>query len=85
LQQRESLENGGIITGDVNEKVVVIEGLELDLDVGRLHNLVDLAILFAADELAMLIGKLDLKASLVMKGLDGLGQAGKIVGETHTP
>jgi hypothetical protein len=33
----------------------------------------------------MLIGKLDLKAGLVMKGLDDLGQAGKIVGEMHTP
>jgi hypothetical protein len=37
-----------------------------------LHNFVDLAILFATNELAMLVGKLDLEANLVMKGLEGL-------------
>ena len=48
---------------------MLVERLELDLDVGRLHNLVDLAILLAANELAMLISELDLEAYLVMEGL----------------
>jgi hypothetical protein len=65
------LENRRIIASNVDEEVVVIKRLELDLDVGRLHNFVDLAILFATNKLAMLVGKLDLEANLVMKGLVG--------------
>jgi len=67
------LENRRIIASNVDEEVVVIKRLELDLDVGRLHYFVDLAILFATNKLAMLVGKLDLEANLVMKGLVGLG------------
>ena len=48
---------------------MLVERLEFDLDVGRLHNLVDLAILLAADELAVLVSELDLEAYLVMIGL----------------
>ena len=46
-----------------------IERLELDLYVRSLHDLVDLAILLAADELAVLVSELDLEAYLVMIGL----------------
>ena len=48
---------------------MLVERLEFDLDVGRLHNLVDLAILLATDELAVLVSELDLEAYLVMIGL----------------
>ena len=48
---------------------MLVERLELYLDVGRLHDLVDLAILLATDELAVLVSELDLEAYLVMIGL----------------
>ena len=48
---------------------MVVKRLELDLHVGRLHNLVDFAVLFATDELAVLVSKLDLEAYLVVEGL----------------
>jgi len=81
------LENRSIIAGNVDEEVVIIKRLELDLDIGCLHNFVDLAILFATDELAMLVGKLDLEANLVMKGLVGLGSSSAlyVAQETDTP
>lgn len=72
------MENRSIIAGNVDKEVVVIKGLELNLDVGRLHNFVDLAILFATDELAVLVGKLNLEANLVMKGLVGRMKFGMI-------
>ena len=69
LKKGKTLQHRCIVTSDVNEEVMLIESLELDLDVGRLHNLVDLAILLAADELAVLVSELDLEAYLVMIGL----------------
>ena len=58
-----------IIARNVHQEVVVIEGLELDFHPGHLHDFVDLAILFPRNEIAMLIGQLDLKTDLVMKVL----------------
>ena len=63
------MQNRRVTSSDIDEEVVLVERLELDLDVGRLHNLVDLAILLAADELAVLVSELDLEAYLVMIGL----------------
>ena len=63
------MQNGVVRSSDVDQEVVVVEGLKLDLDVGRLHDLVDLAILLAADELAVLVSELNLEAYLVMIGL----------------
>lgn len=48
---------------------MVIESLEFYLHVRRLHDLVDLAILLTANELAMFIGQLDLETYLVMERL----------------
>ena len=69
LEESEALENGCIGASDVDEEVVVVEGFELDLDVRSLHDLVNLAILLAADELSVFIGQFDLEAYLVMEGL----------------
>lgn len=69
LQQAETLKNRVVVAGDVDEEVVVVKRLELDLDVGRLHDLVNLPILFPADELAMLVGQLNLEAYFVMECL----------------
>ena len=46
---------------------MVVESLELDFNVSRLHDFVDLAILFATDELAMLVGELYLDTNLVVE------------------
>ena len=46
-----------------------VECFKLDLDVGSLHDLVNLAVLLAADELAMLVSELDLETYLVMEAL----------------
>ena len=48
---------------------MVVERLELDLHIGCLHDLVDLAILLPADEFAVLIRELNLEANLVVEGL----------------
>lgn len=48
---------------------MVIEGLELDFHVRRLHDLVDFAILLPANELPVLVCKLNLEPDLVMEGL----------------
>ena len=48
---------------------MLIERLELDLNVRCLHDLVDLAVLFATNELAVLIRELDLETNLVMESL----------------
>ena len=58
---------------------MLVERLELDLDVGRLHNLVDLAILLAADELAVLVSELDLEAYLVLKRLRRMRQCVRVI------
>jgi hypothetical protein len=49
---------------------VVIERLKLDLDACRLHDLVHLAVLLAADELLVLVRKLDLEPDFVVEALD---------------
>lgn len=69
LQKRQTLEDRPVTSGDVDEEVVLIERLELDLDIGGLHDLVYLAILLAADELTVLVGKLNLEAYLVVESL----------------
>lgn len=48
---------------------MVIEGLEFDFGVGRLHNLVDFAIFLAADEFTMFVGQLNLETDFVMERL----------------
>lgn len=54
---------------DVDVEVVLVEAIKDDLDVALAHNLVDFAIFFAADELLVLIGQLDLDPNLIL-GLD---------------
>ena len=65
------MENRGIVTSDVDEEIIIIEGLKFDLDVGSLHNLVDLAVLFAANKLAVFVSELNLEANFVVKSLIG--------------
>ena len=48
---------------------MLVEGLELDLHIGCLHDLVDLAVLLPADEFAVLVRKFDLEADLMMESL----------------
>ena len=69
LKESKTLQNRVVRTGDIYQEVVVVEGFELDLDVRSLHDLVNLAILLAADELSVFIGQFDLEAYLVMEGL----------------
>lgn len=69
LQERETLKDRRVVTGDVNEEVMFVERLELDLDVCRLHDLVDFAVLFPAYELPVLICEFNLEADLVMEAL----------------
>ena len=69
LKERETLENRPVAASNVDEEVVLVEGLELDLDVGGLHDLVDLAVPLPADEFAVLIRELNLEANLVVEGL----------------
>lgn len=49
---------------------MLIKRLELDFDVGRLHNLVDFTVLLSTYELAVFVRELDLEADLVMEGLE---------------
>ena len=63
------MENGCIGASDVDEEVVLVERLELDFHIRGLHDLIDLAVLLAADKLAMLVGQLNLEANLVMECL----------------
>lgn len=69
LKHRETVEGARVVSGDVDEEVVVVEGFKLDLDVGGFHDLVELAVLLARDELAVFVGELDLEADLVVEGL----------------
>ena len=69
LKKSESLQDRCVIAGDVDQEVVFVESLKLNLHVSSLHDLVDLAVLLATNELAVLIGKLDLEANLVVEAL----------------
>lgn len=69
LEKREALEDRRIGASNIDEEVVVVESLEFDFDVRSLHDLVNLPILLATDELSMLVRKLDLEANLVMERL----------------
>jgi hypothetical protein len=69
LEQRETLKDSEVTSGDINEEIVVIKGLELDLDAGCLHDFVDLAVLFPADEFAVLVSEFNLEADLVVERL----------------
>lgn len=48
---------------------MIIERLEFDLDVRRLHDFVDLAVLLPADELSVFVGKLNLEPNFMMESL----------------
>jgi len=69
LKQRQALDDRKVGPGDVDEEVVVVESLELDLDIGSLHDLVDFAILLPADELPVFVRELNLETNLVVEGL----------------
>lgn len=71
LKQGQTLQNRHIRSSNVDQEVVVVECFELDLHIGRLHYLVDFAILLAADEFPVFVGKLDLEANFVVEGLQG--------------
>lgn len=55
LEQAQALQDGRIRPGNVDEEVVVVERLKLDLDIRRLHDLVDLSVLLAADKVSVFI------------------------------
>ena len=69
LKKSECLQDRCVIAGDVDQEVVFVESLKLNLHVSSLHDLVDLAVLLATNELAVLVGKLDLEANLVVEAL----------------
>lgn len=48
---------------------MLVEGLEFDLDRGVGHDLVQLAVLLPADELAVLVGELELEPDFRLEGL----------------
>ena len=62
-----------------------LKGLKLDFDASSLHDLVELAILLAADELAMLISKLNLKSNFVMESLQNDQTKLKLYRRWHAP
>ncbi|KAI3479935.1 hypothetical protein L1887_57922 [Cichorium endivia] len=59
-----------VIARHVDEEVVVVKGLKLDANAALLHDLVDLAVLLARDEFAMLVGQRDLEANFKVEALD---------------
>lgn len=63
------MKDRGIRASDVDEEVVVVEGLKLDLHVRRLHDLVDLAVFLATDKVSMLVGEFDLELDLMAERL----------------
>ena len=69
LKKSESLQDRCVIAGDVDQEVVFVESLKLNLHVSGLHDLVNLAVLLATNELAVLIGELDLEANLMVETL----------------
>ena len=69
MKEGKTLEDGTVAAGNLNVEIVIIQRLEFDLDVACLHNLVDLSVLLSADELAVLVGKFDLEADLVLVDL----------------
>ena len=69
LQEGETVEHGRVVARDINEEVVIVESLKFDLDIRRLHDFVNLAVLLPRDELPMLVGKLHLEADLVVECL----------------
>lgn len=69
LEESKTLENGGVVARDVDQEVVIVERFEFDFHVRRLHDLIDLPVLLATDELAVFVCELDLEAYLVVEGL----------------
>lgn len=69
LQKRQTSQNGGVRTREIDKKVVIVERLELYFDGGGLHDLIDLAVLLSRDKLPMFVGELHLKANFVMECL----------------
>jgi hypothetical protein len=81
LKHRETVKSSRIAAGNVDEEVIVVERLELDLDVGRLHDLVEFAVLLARDELAVFVRELDLEPDLVVERLRLMMREGLVNGE----
>jgi hypothetical protein len=48
---------------------MLIESLELNLGIGHLHNFVEFAVLFSADEISVFIRQLNLESDFVMEAL----------------
>jgi hypothetical protein len=69
LKEGKALQNGVVRSSDVDQKVVVVEGLKLDFDVGRLHDLVDLAVLLPTDEFSMFVSELNLETNFMVESL----------------
>lgn len=75
LEHRETVKSSLIVSSDVEDEVEVRrEGVELDLDVGHFHDLVNLPVLLPGDEVSMLVGELDLEADLVVEVLKRRGK-----------
>lgn len=68
LDQVESVFSGLVLcTTNYNVKVVLVEAIEHDLHAAVAHNLVDLAVLLAADEFFVLVCKLNLDTHVVLR------------------
>ena len=66
LEKGKSLQDRCVIAGDVDQEVVFVESLNLNLHVSSLHDLVNLAVLLATDEVTMLVGQLQLESHFMM-------------------
>lgn len=71
LEQEQAGNDACVVAREIHQKVELVECLKLDLDIGHLHNLVNLSILLSAYKVAMFIGEFDLEANFVTKRLWG--------------
>ena len=71
MKEGEALKNGTVAARNLNVEIVIVQRFELYLDVAGLHDFVDLSVLLSADELAVLVRKLDLETDLVLVDLSG--------------
>lgn len=69
LQHVQASQRAVVVTRELDQEVMVVQRLKLDFGVGRLSDLVYLAVLLAADEVAMLVRELEREANLVVEAL----------------
>ena len=69
LKKSETMKNGTVTTRNLDVEIVIVQRLEFDLDVAGLHDFINFSVLLPANELAVLIRKLDLETNLVLVDL----------------